>query len=988
MSFEISDPGGSRAMTQFTAESGSVAFATFDVTGLAPGTYDVTMAGPSGTIATLSGQLTLESVRDVEIELSLTAPLFFRAGRETRLIMHYRNKSNADVALPFITIAASDGELRFSRDSLVAHKELTLLAPIVVDGFPYLPPGSRGQVTLYYTPPRVDIDVTFEVWADTVSLPEFAQLRLNWDSIGRNLRRDGGSDEAWTSFVAGERGRYGDTYEDLFAFLATQIVDLGANGLKNAVFVEGQWFFDSKPASGPLLLRSGAAASDGAQINTSETSAPLNSAMQEYAGGTNGTEWLAVAYSPIRAARAFQNVGLMPLEAPARNPEAVRTAAAVAEADGVQNVNVLIIMNEDYAQQHAEDLPAAQSDFKLVDGLFRNTFNLPSANVRSVLDDDSNKEDDLTPQKVIQEIKQAVAKGDADDLLIVWVGAHGFCPFSRGSGGYQAKPPGSLFNGGLMTPEEYSGAFAGTQSRVLFILDTCYAASVTGEITNPNVTTIAATDWNQAAIDGLFTPKLVDQFQNNPSMEILDAIPAVSRDTYERGIETRIPGSRKEQMMKYYDSKGKDRNVSWEAYKENGYKYDGLLNEQDLKDLSRSRYNRSQAIIVDPKGASSIQIDRPDAKKEATDDHKDRKDTATFVTRGASMVRASYDPNEKVVSTLLGAEGFLRPDGELGFTIFFENDPVRATLPAQVVRITDTLDDKLDLGTLAFTEIAAGDLVIDVPPGSDAFSTAVDIIAGGVPLLLKIDAQLDFDSRTVEWTFTSLDPLTQELTEDALAGFLPVNDDSRRGEGHVGYTIRPRSELSSGARIINTASIVFDLNDPVITNETLVTIDGDPPSSAVGPLPATTNEKSFILSWSGTDQDDGSGVAFYDVYYSVDGGAFEPLLLRTTETSTIFQGDAGHRYAFYSLAHDRVGYVETRPLPPDANTEIVTPVASNLDQDDSDLDQGDSDRQGSGGTMLLLQSGPRPSGLCGNTAPSPRCQHRDRNTCRQQLGSG
>ena len=953
VSFEISGPGGSRSMTRFTADSGSVGHATFDLTGLAPGSYDVTMDGPSGNIATLSGHLTLESDHGVDIELSLKAPGIFRAGRQLPIVLTYRNNSNADVALPFITIAASHGELRIRRNSVVSHKEMTLLAPTVIDGFAFIPPGSLGKVTLYYTPPRADIEVTFEVWADTVSLPEFAGLPLNWDSIGPNLRRAGGSDEAWTSFVAGERRRYGETYEDLFAFLTTQMADLAAKDLKNAVFVEGQWFFGSRPTSGPLILRGGVSSSNSNQLNASGTTPPLNSAMQVYAGDTSSTDWLSVSFTKVRPAQAFQDAGLALLETPARYPEAVRAAPAVAEADGVQNVNVLIIMNEDYAQQNAHDLPAAKADFNTVDSLFRKTFNYPNTNVRSVLDDSSKKTDDLTPLKVSTEIKQAGRKLDADDLLIVWVGAHGACPFSRTADGFQAEPSGTLFNGGLMTPDEYSAAFNATQSRVLFILDTCFAASVTAEITNPNVTTIAATDWNQKAIDGLFTPKLVDQLQNDPSMEILDAVPKLSRETYEEGINSTRRGRRNlKESMEYYDSKGKDRNVSWEAYKENGYKYDGLINQQELKALSDSRYQSSQVVIADPNGASSIKLDRPDAKKEATDDHKDREEIARFGTRGGSSVRASYDPNEKVVSTVLGAEGYLRPDGELGFTIFFENDPVRATLPAQVVRITDTLDDNLDLSTFAFTEIAAGELVINVPPGSDAFSTTVDIIAGGVPLLLGIDAQLDFASRTVEWTFTSLDPFTLELTEDPLAGFLLVNDATRRGEGHVGYSISPRSGLSSGARIANTASIVFDLNDPLVTNETLVTVDGDAPSSAVDPLPATTSVQSFTVTWSGTDQSTGSGVAFYDVYYSVNGGTFEPLLLRTDETSTMFEGEDGHSYAFYSQAHDLVGYVEARPLSPDAKTEIVAPVASDPDQVVSDPNHVDSDRQEDGGSTL------------------------------------
>jgi uncharacterized surface anchored protein len=76
----------------------------------------------------------------------------------------------------------------------------------------------------------------------------------------------------------------------------------------------------------------------------------------------------------------------------------------------------------------------------------------------------------------------------------------------------------------------------------------------------------------------------------------------------------------------------------------------------------------------------------------------------------------------------------------------------------------------------------------------------------------------------VNWIFRTLDPETGELPEDALAGFLPPNDASRRGEGHVSFSIKPKSNLSVGTLITNTASIVFDTNAAIATNTVTNTI--------------------------------------------------------------------------------------------------------------------------------------------------------------------
>jgi len=70
----------------------------------------------------------------------------------------------------------------------------------------------------------------------------------------------------------------------------------------------------------------------------------------------------------------------------------------------------------------------------------------------------------------------------------------------------------------------------------------------------------------------------------------------------------------------------------------------------------------------------------------------------------------------------------------------------------------------------------------------------------------------------VDWVFRTLDPETGELPEDAAAGFLPPNDATGRGEGHVSFSIMPKARCGNGTRITNTASIVFDTNSAMQTN--------------------------------------------------------------------------------------------------------------------------------------------------------------------------
>ena len=191
-------------------------------------------------------------------------------------------------------------------------------------------------------------------------------------------------------------------------------------------------------------------------------------------------------------------------------------------------------------------------------------------------------------------------------------------------------------------------------------------------------------------------------------------------------------------------------------------------------------------------------------------------------------------------------------------------------------------------------------------------------------------------------TFQSIDPSTQ-LPPSVLTGFLPPENGTGRGEGYVSFVISPNAGLATGTQIRNVANIVFDGHTPIATDlvsdedpsegtdptkEALITIDNTVPTSTVTALPATESSTSFTVSWSGSDGD-GSGIAYYNVYVSDDGGAFENFMMSTTETSTTFTGLPGHTYSFISIATSNVGISQPAPSAGQATTEIVaTPPPS------------------------------------------------------------
>ncbi|KKL62677.1 hypothetical protein LCGC14_2182810, partial [marine sediment metagenome] len=279
----------------------------------------------------------------------------------------------------------------------------------------------------------------------------------------------------------------------------------------------------------------------------------------------------------------------------------------------------------------------------------------------------------------------------------------------------------------------------------------------------------------------------------------------------------------------------------------------------------------------------------------------------------------SDDPNEKVGPQGAGEGNFLPQVQPFQYTIYFENDPEKANAPAQVVTVTDQLPAELDWSTFELKEVSFGDHTVELA-GSATHAWA-QVYAEQLNLVVDIEAELDTDTGLVTWTFRSLDPITLGETLDPLAGFLPPNNTKPEGEGHVVFTISPAAGLADGTAIANGATIVFDSNDPIVTNTHVNTFDFAAPTSSVGALGATVPTASFDVQWSGDDAG-GSGIAHYDVYVSVDGGPFQVWLDDTTDTSAAYAGQDNSSYAFYTVATDNVGHTETDPGAADTATTV------------------------------------------------------------------
>jgi uncharacterized repeat protein (TIGR01451 family) len=161
------------------------------------------------------------------------------------------------------------------------------------------------------------------------------------------------------------------------------------------------------------------------------------------------------------------------------------------------------------------------------------------------------------------------------------------------------------------------------------------------------------------------------------------------------------------------------------------------------------------------------------------------------------IVIGSYDPNDKAVSPAgLGSNHQVTPGTELSYRIRCQNT---GTASAINVVVRDTLDTDLDI-------------------------TTFKMLGASHPYVLSID-----NGRFLTWDFSNIN--------------LPDSFSNEPGShAHIDYSIRPKANRPLGTVVDNSASIYFDFNAPVLTNNAWITYD-----VTISTVPSTLTESAIRI---------------------------------------------------------------------------------------------------------------------------------------------
>ena len=254
----------------------------------------------------------------------------------------------------------------------------------------------------------------------------------------------------------------------------------------------------------------------------------------------------------------------------------------------------------------------------------------------------------------------------------------------------------------------------------------------------------------------------------------------------------------------------------------------------------------------------------------------------------------SQDPNEVVGPLGVGEARYVKAGDEMLYTVYFENKS-DASAAAQDIYITNPLSEWLDwttfeMGDIGFCNQADHNL-------NGLKSGVSEVAQKGTSYYVQSSVALDESAGRVKIELHIIDKTTKYgVPEDPYAGILPPNDDTHRGEGYITYRIKLREDAPGGVMVNNSATIVFDYNDPIVTDPAwwntvaemagvTMTVDGVATNLDLivgmpyGELPEPTAKVGYVFGgwWTGPN---GSGrrVRAQDVVQSGDSALYEHWL--------------------------------------------------------------------------------------------------------------
>lgn len=282
----------------------------------------------------------------------------------------------------------------------------------------------------------------------------------------------------------------------------------------------------------------------------------------------------------------------------------------------------------------------------------------------------------------------------------------------------------------------------------------------------------------------------------------------------------------------------------------------------------------------------------------------------------------SFDPNAIYGPAGVTDDRYIADSAGFYYTVTFENKET-ATAPANDVLIVDTLDTHI-YNTKSFQFRSFGFDTLDIPVNrpDTVFVQDVDL-RPTKNIIVRVQGRMETETGIATVLYQSFDPMTMAPTENVLDGFLPPNVNAPEGEGFVSFYVEAHKSLTTGDSVATHASIIFDNNEPILTDYWINRIDETKPVSRVLEHYTRLNDTAYVIYLQGSDGH--SGLRDYGVYMAEENGSYELIDVADTD-SLIVSVQPGKTYKFYSTAQDNIYNIEEAPGAPELTMTTSLPI--------------------------------------------------------------
>jgi hypothetical protein len=213
--FTLNGPSGSITGTTSPESGSTLAYVTFNLSGVAAGTYGLKAVSSDGTTSTLGGAVQVTAGGGPDLVATLIGDTTVRVGRSSVFYFQYANIGDDDAGAPLITLTSPAG-VTMGLDASEPPAEVLLQFLGINQNGPegVLPPGASFQIPVYFT---VDVSDPFMIGSEVAGTSD--SQTLDWQAVEPEISPAVTGAANWTAVYAQLEQMTGDTWGQYISML-------------------------------------------------------------------------------------------------------------------------------------------------------------------------------------------------------------------------------------------------------------------------------------------------------------------------------------------------------------------------------------------------------------------------------------------------------------------------------------------------------------------------------------------------------------------------------------------------------------------------------------------------------------------------------------------------------------------------------------------------------------------------------------------------